>query len=225
MTQEVVSTILAHVAVGKSIPQAAVKAGVDRHTVQRWIAEGTQERTRLEMAGVDTTEIDNDDSRISSELRLQYAFARAVDDARQLPGAEVIATLMQAATEGITEVTTVETAERNENGDMIVTSRRTTETTKVDLTSARWLAERLDDRMYLPTRVELTGANGEPVQIAGFSERQADALAVLVRTLIAELLALVPARSRTKIEKAIPDVLDVALAAISPEPEESTDAA
>lgn len=224
MTAEAVSTILAHISVGKSIPQAAVKADVHRQTVQRWIADGNAERTRLEMAGVDTTEIDDDDPRISSNVRLQFAFARAVDEATQLPGAEIIATLYQAATEGLTEITTVETAERNENGEMIVTGRRTTETTKVDLTSARWLAERLDDRMNLPARVELTGAGGEAIQIAGFSERQADAFAVFVRTMISELVKLVPARSRPKLEKAIPDVLDVAMAAIGPpKTEEPTD--
>lgn len=226
LTTEVGETILAHVAAGKSIAQAAAVA--DRHpqTVRNWIKDGNQEATRLELLGVDPAEIDAHDPRIDPNVRRQFAFSRAVQLAQDLPGGDVIDTLYRAATEGVEEVTVQVASVRDaETGQMVEVSRHEVRRTKIDLASARFLAERLDERMHLATQVHLAGANGEPLQVAGFSEGQAEAFALFTRTLLQELLALAPARSRAKIEKAIPAVLDVAMRAIEPpREEEPTDA-
>lgn len=226
MTAANVSAILARIAQGQQIPAAAAAAGLSAVTVRSWLTRGNNERRRLQMMALDPDTLDITDEQIIDTERDFLAFARAFDLAREMGPAELHALLFEAATVGIEEITERSSQVELADGTMVDGPVQRTVKRGRRLDVAMWLIERMDPGTYhLPTRVELTGAGGNPIEIAGFSENQAAAFAVFVRTLIEELTSLVPARSRAKLEKAIPAVLDVAMAAISPAPtEENTDA-
>ncbi len=219
MTAANVSAILARIAQGQTLAMAAAATEPPLHpgTVTRWLARGATERTKLQALGLDADDIDLQDERITEGERDVFAFARAVAVTRSMGPSELHALLYEAATVGVEEITERHSQVTLEDGTVVDGPVQRTLKRQRRLDVAMWLIERMDPATYhLATRVELTGAGGSPIEIAGFSENQAEAFAVFVRVLLDELLALAPARSRAKLEKAIPVVLDAAMKAIEP---------
>jgi hypothetical protein len=218
-TRVVVQTLLAHLAAGHSHKQAAAKAGVHVATLKAWLKRGNTERTRLEALGVaDVDAIDVDDPRVLATERAYFAFARAANMAEGEAAAEILSTLYRAATTGLEQEEVRLTIKVDaETGDEEVIGRQVTRRTIRDLKIGTWLIERLEPETYhLPSDLRLSGPNGEPLQIAGMTEGQAQALATILRTYTDELLALAPARTKERMEAAVPDALQKAFEAITP---------
>jgi hypothetical protein len=214
-----VQTVLAHLGAGHSFKESAARAGIADVTLRNWIKRGNVERTRLEALGIDDPDdLNVDDPRVQATERAYLAFSRAVKLAEGEAAAELMATLYQAGTTGLeTEEVKLTIKVDAETGDEEIVGRQVTRRTVRDLKAAMWLLERLDaDRYHLPASVHLSGPNGEPLHIAGTTEGQAQALAMIVRTYTDGILALCPPRTKERIEAAIPDLLQEAFAAIAP---------
>lgn len=218
MTPQAVSTVLAHLAAGQSVPAAAARAGLHAQTIQNWIRDGKIERTRLLALGHDDVDsMGEDDSRISDSHRAVFAFARAARIAENTSLADVMATIVASATTGLEESTTViHTALDPDTHEHVEISRRTTIKRTVDTRDARWLAERMDpERLHLATNVQVTGADGGPIEIAGMTGNQAEAFATFTRVLLDDLLGRLTPRQRERLEPHVPDALQAGLDAIT----------
>lgn len=214
-----VQTVLAHLAAGHSIPEAAAKAGRHPSTIRKWEQRGNRERTRLEALGIeDVDALDVDDPRVLTTERAYFAFVQASTTARGSALADIVSTLYTASTTGLeTEEVKLTIRIDPETGDEEVTGRQVTRRTVRDLKVATWLLERLDpDRYHLAQALQLSGPNGEPLQIAGMTEQQATALATILRTYTDGIMAELPPRTRARLDPMIPDLLQAAFESIIP---------
>lgn len=216
MRPAVIKALLAALAAGHSMEEAAARAELHPGSVRRWITRGNVEWTRLESLGLKPEDIEDDDPRIRDSERAYCALSRAAERVQAQAVADLLATLYQAGTSGIeTEDVTLDIRIDRESGEEIVTGRKVVRRNVKDLGAAKWLLERLaPERYHLPSNVQLSGPNGEPLHIAGMSANQAELLAVLLRTYTDALLQLAPPRSRERMRERIPDALQAAFEAI-----------
>ena len=221
LTEPVAKAIVAAVAAGSKVGPAAAALGLTPRVATNWVRRGNQEATRLRALNHDPDQLPHDHPAIDDTTRRFFLFARAVEQAEQQAINQLAQALHTIATEGVTMTeVTVEQALDPETGDPIPGGRRKTVTrTAPDPATLRWVAERTDrDRFHLPQQVTVTGPNGTPLQIMGFSEHQADALATLLQTYTEALTRSLPPKMRARLTGAVPKALTEALDAIETPP-------
>lgn len=209
-----VKAVLAALASGHSTHQASAKAGLGSRTAYEWMNRGRIERTRLKSLGVDADSIDVlKDKRVQDTNRPYLAFYYAAEQATKMAQADVLATLYKASTTGLESTETIRTIDKD--GHETSTIKRKT---VVDLNAAKWLLERMDPDNYHLNRLEISGPNGGPVQIAGLTDNQATALATLLQVYTQELLKKAPPALRQRLTDATPAALQAAFEAIESTP-------
>lgn len=214
--------IVARVAAGD--PPRVAAAAVDPEspihpaTFRGWMRRGNAERTRLELLGIDPDEIDRDDPRITDSERAVFALVTDIGIAEDAFADTIASTLVDAAVNGVETLTETYTVTTDDNGHETRGPRQVRVTRQRDMTTARFLAERRFADIYGPPtqHINLSGS----MQVAGFTDRQAEGFTLFVRAMLDHILGAAPARTRERLERAVPAAIEAGLAAIDPPREE-----
>ena len=141
LTPEIQESICSYLRQGQPFTTASRLSGVEPTAAQSWLSQGRDEASSFS------------------------GFSKAVEEAREENRKALIATVQQAALEGLEDSRFEETIVDDGNGQ--VTTVKTVKGKKRDLSAAKWLLERTYQEEYAPPRgaVEGDAAQQAPTRI------------------------------------------------------------
>ena len=163
--------IVQAIELGNYIETAAAYAGINKSTLYEWLKRGQREIDRVERLMEKNPEKDFEDLVDPEEVEYIH-FSNAVERALAKAEFRDVATITQAAQGGkeMTEVTIKMEKYVDADGNIHEREIERSERTKKAMPSwqaAAWKLERRDPERWGRRRVELTGADGAPLQGEG----------------------------------------------------------